>query len=324
MDSKSHSLNTHGFSLIEILISIVVLGFVSINTFLITSNGLNTKERVTNEDQDLLSVITFLNRIESDYTEIYSPLSFDTYEKDNSNSQNQGPGISGLDGTFGTNQVEQNSFYSSGDQTFFEGNKYYYGRTKNGHLIPFFLSESKDSITFLSLVHRRRVDDKHQSRFAWIKYSTRPMTFPENQTVINEERLEKIQNLGAKEIIRQIYVDDIFVKDIDWSKVNEQVILQQVKDLEFSFWDNRTKKFTTSLNELNENKTNIRAMKYKLTWINEDGKEIVYEKILRAVWPYYNSKNDQFLMNSTSPNINSPSPSGNSNDAVPPPDGGGN
>ena len=107
----------------------------------------------------------------------------------------------------------------------------------------------------------------------------------------NPDEPEK-KNSGLYELTRQSIATDIYNSNLDWNKVKSQVILENVKTLEFSFWDERTKKYTTSLQELNENKNLIRSLKIELVWVDEDTNEQKIEKTFRVLSPYFNTKQD--------------------------------
>jgi prepilin-type N-terminal cleavage/methylation domain-containing protein len=66
--------NQTGFTLIEILIAIFLLAFVSLGIVSITSDSQLTKERTINKDRDNLQIETALSRFEWDFSQIYSPL----------------------------------------------------------------------------------------------------------------------------------------------------------------------------------------------------------------------------------------------------------
>lgn len=284
--------NQSGFTLVEVLISIVLMAFVALTTYQITDSSINTKENVTKEDREIMQVLTMLNRMDADFQESYSPLFFDAQASRSASVDDSANG-----GNY------------SNDINYFEGNKNFYAKTKAGHLIPFYLAEEKGTLQFLSTAHRRRVEGKKESRFAWIKYSLRSSA--QNQDSDSEE-----EKRGENELVRQSFAGDIYNKEIDWEKVPAQVVIQNIKELEFQFWDERTKKFTANINDLNENRYNIRAVKVVFTWIDPDKNEQKFEKNFRTLWPYFNPKQDEMLNNSSNPsNPFDTSNSGNNNNA---------
>ena len=274
MEKQNLIHNQKGFTLVEVLISIVLMAFVALTTYQITDSSINTKENVTKEDREIMQVLTMLNRMESDFQESYSPLFFDAKASSSSVSMD--------DASTGN--------YSN-DISYFEGNKNFNSKTKSGHLIPYYLAEEKGTIQFLSAAHRRRIEGKKESRFVWIKYSLRNTNAESNEDNAEEKRAEY-------ELIRQSYPSDVYAKEIDWEKIPAQVVIQNIKELEFQFWDERTKKFTANLNDLNENRYNIRSIKVVFTWVDADKNEQKFEKNFRTLWPYFNPKQDDLLNNS--------------------------
>jgi prepilin-type N-terminal cleavage/methylation domain-containing protein len=139
---KSHS-NASGFTLIEVLISITILSFISLYTFKMVDNSTDTRDRVVKEDQILLQTLTAVSRIDIDFSQIYNPLF--AYSKAN-------PAVDP------SNVYDDNT---SAPRATFDG------KTKNGMLIPNFISEDKSTISFLTLANRRKLADTKESRFAW-------------------------------------------------------------------------------------------------------------------------------------------------------------
>lgn len=280
-----------GFTLVEVLIAIVLMSFVAFTTLQITDSSINTKENVTKEDREIVQVVTLMNRLDADFSESYSPLYFEAKE-----SPNLSANANNLD--------EPNN-----DLSYFESNKNFYARTKSGYLIPHFTAEDKGSVIFLATAHRRRMEGKKESRFVWIKYSTRTSTPEEDDT--EEKRAEL-------ELIRQVFISDIYSKEVDWSKITPQIVLNNIKELEFQFWDERTKKFTANVNDLNENRYSIRSMKVAFTWVDPTKNEQYFEKSFRTLYPYFNPKQDEMLNNaggSTNPFDTSANPGGNADAA---------
>lgn len=287
-----------GFTLVEVLIAIVLMSFVAFTTLQITDSSINTKENVTKEDREIVQVVTLMNRLDADFSESYSPLYFEAKESPNVSAS--------------ANNLDE----PSNDLSYFESNKNFYARTKSGYLIPHFTAEDKGSVIFLATAHRRRMEGKKESRFVWIKYSTRTSTPEEDDT--EEKRAEL-------ELIRQVFVSDIYSKEVDWSKITPQIVLNNIKELEFQFWDERTKKFTANVNDLNENRYSIRSMKVAFTWVDPTKNEQYFEKSFRTLYPYFNPKQDEMLNNaggSNNPFDTSANQGGNADAASADNDGG--
>ena len=264
-NSNLHLLkNQKGFTLIEVLIAITILSFITFATYQMIDSNTTAKDRVVREDKMTVQGLTAIGRLDADISQIVNPLF--SYAKM----------------VVTTSNVE--SVYSDNNNTI---NGSFDGKTQNGALIPQFKSEDKSSIIFLTQANRRKLADSKESRYAWIKYSLRR---PE-EDIDNEDETKNSGNLF--ELVRQSIATDIYNSNLDWSKPKSQVVLERVKELEFSFWDERSKKFTSSLQELNENKNLVRQIKVTITWLNEDDNEQKIEKIFRVLAPYFNTKLDQ-------------------------------
>lgn len=263
---KVRLLNDQGFTLIEVIIAITVLSFISFSTYQMIDNSSNAKENVTKEDQQIIQTLTVVGRIDSDISQIYNPLF---------SSSKATPGA-----------ANANNPYASEEASTPNGS--FDGKTKSGALIPQFKSEDKSSIIFFTQANRRKMADTKESRFLWVRYGVQPKTIDQDEASFGEES----KNTAQYELIRQIIPTDIYNPSLDWTKAKVQVVLENVKSVEFLFWDERTKKFTNSIQELNENKNLIRSIKMDLVWINDDNNEQKIEKIFRVLNPYFNTKQD--------------------------------
>ncbi len=226
----------------------------------------DTKERVLKEDQVTIQGLAALGRIDSDFSQIYNPLY--SYSK-------LAPTASNIDSIYADQNTSSNGSYD--------------GKTINGAMVPQFKSEDKSSIIFLTLANRRKIYNSKESRFAWVKYSLKPMEpDPENP--------DDKSTSGLYYLIRQSIASDIFNPNLDWSKPKNQIVMDRVKELDFTFWDERSKKFANSVQELNENKNLIRAIKLTLKWIDEDNNEQKVEKSFRTLYPLFNTKQDDLAI----------------------------
>jgi prepilin-type N-terminal cleavage/methylation domain-containing protein len=254
--------NHSGFTLVEVLISILLLAFISLQTFKLVDNSTNTKENVLREDRALLQSLIATGRLDSDISQLYSPLY--SYGKANPASD---PNANYLDN-------------SSSKGT-------YDGKAKNGMIIPQFESTDKSTITFLTTSNRRKIAEVKESRFTWVRYSMRRSEKNDDEPIGDRAPIE-----AENELVRQTISTDIYASNLNWSDVKSQILMTQVKSIEFSFWNDRTKKFTTSVLDLNENKNAIHSIKMQLVWMDEDNHEQKVEKIFRILHPYYNTKLD--------------------------------
>jgi prepilin-type N-terminal cleavage/methylation domain-containing protein len=256
-----------GFTLVEVLIAITLLAFISLQTFKLVEDSTTTKENVLREDQALMQTLSAVSRLDTDITQLYSPLF--AYGKANPATD--------------PNAVYQDNASSKGS---------FDGKAKNGMIIPQFDSPDKSTLVFLTTSNRRKVADSKESRFCWVKYSLRPSLKSDDEPLSDKPPIE-----AGNELIRQIITSNIYSSELNWSDVKGQVLLTHVKSVEFSFWDERSKKFVASLLDLNELKNAIRSLKMKLSWVDEDNNEQKIEKVYRVLHPYFNTKLDDIKSN---------------------------
>ena len=236
--------------------------FISFATYKMVDTNVDTKERVVKEDRQTIQSLVAIGRIDSDMSQIYNPLF--SY------------------GKMVQKATDSNDVYAESASN---ANGSFDGKASSGALIPQIKSEDKSTLIFLTLANRRKIADSKESRFAWIKYSIRSMEpdpdNPDDNTA------------GLYELVRQTITTDIFNPTQDWSTPKPQVVMEKIKTLEFSFWDVRTKKYTTSLQELNETKNLIRTLKVSIIWIDDDKNEQKIEKTFRTIYPFFNTTKDE-------------------------------
>lgn len=258
--SPSYLDNSAGFSLLEVMIAILILAFITFSTYQLVNTNTETKTKVVKEDREIIQTLAALGRIDSDFSQLYTPLF----------SNSKMPPSAAANDVYADVPVANGSFD---------------GKSKDGNLIPQVRSDDKSSLIFLTQANRRKFADSKESRFTWIKYSIRSMQpDPENPD-------EKIS--GLYEVIRQTIPNDIFNSSLDWEAQRPQVLIDRVKSFEFFFWDERTKKFATSLSELNENKNLLRTIKVEMVWVDENENEQKIVKTFRVLAPYFNTKKDE-------------------------------
>jgi prepilin-type N-terminal cleavage/methylation domain-containing protein len=248
--------NEKGFTLIEVLIAIILLSFISLSTFKMVEDSTDTKDRVLAEDQRLLQTLTAVSRIDNDFSQFYSPLF--AYSKN-------------APATNGSAYQDDNSNKANFD-----------GRAKNGALIPQFTSEDKSTLIFFSAANRRKTADAKEGRFAWVKYSVRRIENPDADK----------KSAGDYEMVRQMITSNLYNQNLNWDQAKTQVLISNIKNVGFSFWDERNKKFVPSVLDLNENRNAIRAVKMDLIWIDENNHEQTISKVYRNLYPYFNPKQD--------------------------------
>lgn len=254
--------NSAGFTLIEVLIAIVLLAFISLYTVKMIDDSTDTKDSVLKEDRLKIQTLTAISRIDIDITQIYSPLY--SYPKGNPATD--------------PNAIYQDNASSKGS---------FDGKAKNGMIIPQFQSEDKSTLIFFTASNRRKIADTKDSRYTWVKYSMRRT---DKTNIEKDER--SLNTIGENELVRQTIATNIYGSELNWADTKAQVLLTQVKSIEYSFWDERGKKFVSSIQDLNENKNIIRSLKLILVWVDDDNHEQKIEKIFRVSYPYFNANAD--------------------------------
>ena len=69
--------NNNGFTLIEILVAIAILSFVSIGIFSIVDNSIDSQSNISSEDKEFVSIQSALRRLEIDFERLHTPLFYD-------------------------------------------------------------------------------------------------------------------------------------------------------------------------------------------------------------------------------------------------------
>lgn len=260
-NSKQQTYKKAGFTLIEVLIAITILTFIALSTYVMVDKNVTTKETVLSEDDEFLQILTAMNRIDGDFSQFYSPLFF-----------------SGKN----TTKTTQSNVYE--DDSSFK-NEYFDGLTEGFDRIPKFISEDKSTLIFFTSANRRKFANTNESRYMWVKYKLISMPadpdFPDKNVS------------GRYNLIRQVIADDIFNSALDWDKAKEQVLLENVKELSFSFWEMRNKKFTTTPADLGDLRNNPRLLKVEITWYDSSNNEKKFEKVSRVLTPYFDLNLDK-------------------------------
>ena len=134
-----------GFSLIEVMISLIILSFMMLGTYTMVDNSQRAKDSVTVEDSTLLQVQMALNRFEADFSQIYSPRYFAS--KQNKKKKE----LPSLDMYNATEQFPELS--------------------KDGHPVPLLEQVDDNTLSFMTSSNRRKMQDIKQSRWTWVQYT---------------------------------------------------------------------------------------------------------------------------------------------------------
>jgi prepilin-type N-terminal cleavage/methylation domain-containing protein len=296
-----------GFSLLEILIAITLLAFITLGVINVTDNAVSTMERTSEINKNNLQIETALSRLEWDFSQIYSPLYFSTSFNLNQMT-NQTPNNSGV------NSVSPEYMnYIENLKNRFEQNQNFSGISQEGLPIPRFVSSSKETFEFFTSSNRRKIENSKQSHFAWVRYTL--VTQEDEQK--NENTNEKIpQNL--KSFVRYFYADDPYSPeriDPDSDKIKGAILLKNVESLEFQYWEPTKKRWEDNLRSINGGENLIRGLKILISWYDDSGNKRQIEKVFRTLWPLV-SPNDQTTTqpNSNNVNTNTNTPTENNNE----------
>ncbi|MCY4524272.1 MAG: prepilin-type N-terminal cleavage/methylation domain-containing protein [Halobacteriovoraceae bacterium] len=239
-----------GFTIIEVLLAMVLLSFIMLYAVTTIDDSNKTKDRVTEEDREFLQVEASLERINLDFTQIYSPLYY--------------------------------SFLGSGKGHTPSEN---FSRESYEKLpVPEILNPDKSTLIFYTAVNRRKLENSKQSNYAWVRYSLRPSSI---------EDPKKKRTDGDYELIRQYVANTPYIEEHNWDDVKEQLLVRHVKDMEFSFWSRRNKRFVFSLQELENYREELHGLKITLTWIDPNNNEREREYFYRPLWPVFSAEKER-------------------------------
>lgn len=265
------SKNQSGFSLIEVIIAITILAFMMTSVYVVISQQTETKDTVTKEDREYLQVFAAIERIRIDFTQIYSPLyhSHIYTNKKKSNNYN-------------------NQFTEDEAKPKFTPSERFASISVNFERAPVIQNEQKDHLRFLSLSNRRKFQDSKESEFNWVEYKTRKMEKDDLPTNQNQQRPE-----GALELIRIVDNIDPFRKDFSqMDQIREQVLLRNIKDFRFTFWDPKKEKFVESMKYL-PSKNTLKAIMIEIEWYDLDGTVQSFKESIRPLYPSFDTQKDE-------------------------------
>lgn len=295
-----------GFTLLEILIAIVLLAFITFGVVSITENAVNTKDRTTETNQNNLQIETAMSRFEWDFSQIYSPLYFSTIMnfQNANNLGNQGGDNSGQQSgaESGVNSGQQSGQQSGAQQgaqggamspylqqyyeqlvTRFERNEHFSSVSKEGMPIPRFYAPEKNIFEFFTTSNRRKVENQKQSHFSWVRYQLA------NQEQTKEEEENPAIPKSLKSLVRYTSSDDPYndkrIDPEDIERVKGAVLLRNVESLEFQYWNFQRRKWETALRNIPQGENIVRGIKVMITWYDSTGNKRSSARIFRTHWP---------------------------------------
>ncbi len=308
--------NQRGFTLLEILIAITLLAFISLGVVSITDNAISTMDRTTEVNRNNLQIETALSRFEWDFSQIYSPLYFSTLMNlnqanpymDNGTSGNNNPTQPNSPGSSGTTgqppSPELQMYYEQLLQRF-ERNEHFLGVSKEGLPVPRFYAPEKDVFEFFTSSNRRKVENTRQSHFAWVRYSLAVQEQIDQSKLVEGAKIPP----GLKSLVRYFSADDPYddkrLNIEDTQKVKGAVLLENVEALEFQYWNQERKKWETSLRTIPQGESVIRGVKLLITWYDYSGNKRTVERIYRTNWPMAMPQDPNTPTNNNAGGVNS-------------------
>ena len=287
--------NNRGFTLIEILIAITILAFMTMGVVSITQNAADTMDRTTVLNKNNLQIETALSRFEWDFSQVYSPLYFSTVmnlaSADPSGNPNDRDG-DGKDDNTGKPIAAATPLSPALQEYYqrliqrFEQNEHFKAVSKEGLPIPVFYSPDKTIFEFFTSSNRRKMENTKQSHFGWVRYAL-------GEAVKRDKDEEADKNVtippGLKTLVRYYSADDPYddkrINPEDVDHVKGAVLLENVESLEFQFWNINSKKWETNLRSAPDAENSIRGVRLLVTWYDSTGFKRSVSRIYRNHWP---------------------------------------
>lgn len=268
--------NEEGFTLLEVLIAITILSMLMVSVYTIIDNSTTTRDTILSEDREKMQFEMGLARLERDLDFLYSPLYYEAtydadrvyfkkaYAKTGASSQR-------------TSSYDQYDDEQASSQNIFENNSNYLGLSESNKPIPAMANEEQGSLIFLTSGGRRLIKDSKQSNLVWVRYQ-----IVSNENAENEE--------APYALTRSTIREDIYNPNMDWDKVKQHIVINNLKEFKFEFWNPKTEKYVSSLKLLNETKETPRIVLVKLTVQTPRGETYETQRSYRPLWPYFDSK----------------------------------
>lgn len=282
--------NNRGFTLIEILIAITILAFMTMGVVSITQNAADTMERTTVLNKNNLQIETALSRFEWDFTQIYSPLYFSSLMNLAGNANDADS--DGRDDNTGK-QITQATPSSPALQEYyqrliqrFDQNQHFKAVSREGLPVPVFYSPDKTIFEFFTSSNRRKMENTKQSHFGWVRYSLGDAI---KRSKDEEDDKSELIPPGLRPLVRYYNADDPYddkrIDPEDAEHVKAAVLLENVESLEFQFWNMTSRKWETNLKSAPGAENTIRGIKLLITWYDSTGYKRSVSRIYRNHWP---------------------------------------
>ncbi|MCY4643602.1 MAG: hypothetical protein OXB88_03200 [Bacteriovoracales bacterium] len=257
---------SHGLTIIEILISISILAFIMVSVIAVTNKSIDNKDLIVKEDRELLQIETALDRLNWDFSQIYTPLyhtrEFKVDQKKARESRRK------------RDNLLKNPLYRGEGR--FKGPDFF------GRPIPIITQDGKDAIEFYTKAHRRRFENIRESEFAWVRYEFRSYQ--------GDDETKK----DLFEFVRYYTSTNVYNSDFNFQDLKPMVLMNNVLSYTFLFWDDRAKKWEESLSLLRGRgeKSLLRGLKLEIKWKRSvDQVEEFSSRTFRTMWPYFKPEN---------------------------------
>jgi len=258
---KSVLHNQNGLTLIEILIAITLLSFIMFGVISVTTDSLDTKNKIVSEDREYLDIETAFARLDWDFSHLYSPLAFSRRFVIQEDKQEAYAGL--------IERLQMNRRFNAIDM--------------DGRMIPLFEANDASTFEFFTSGNRRRQQDQKQSNFAWVRYSLGSEDDFKGDESSDRDEDDKS---GNKVLVRHYSAHNPYDIDrLDISKVKAQALVKDVEDIKFRYWDPLNRKFQDSLDMIQDGVSYIRAIQVEITLKDKNGIERKELRILRSHFP---------------------------------------
>lgn len=261
--------NSRGFSLLEVLIAITILSFITLAIIAFTDSSIDKSISVTAEDLEYLQVETAMSRLEWDVSQAYSPLYFDIPM----NPQ-------------GLTEQEGQIYNQLAD--YYQGSANFTMLSYNGLPIPLLRRLEKSSFIFLTTSNRRKIKNAKQSNFAWVKYELQSTPEEDSENPPIGTSFKAPAPIGSSILVRKMFTSNIYGREeIEWDIIKSQVLMRKVISLVFEFWNPRTRKWTENLDTISSGSNILHALRVTMKYYDPDNIETTTVRIFRTLFPAF-------------------------------------
>lgn len=271
---NSRPFTQKGFTLLEVLLAITVLSLLMVYVFSIVDSSTTTKETIIAEDREYLQILTAFDRIEMDFSQIFSPLYFTIEEITRTT-----PGIG----------IAAELFQNTENKPRYRPSKQFPRVSQKFQRIPMLENETPTSFVFMTNSNRRKVMDSPESRYSWVSYSLRA-------TIVDSDLDIAAGREQTQDLVRATLSRDPYSEDINWDDVRGHVLLKGIKNFRFEFWNKGTQRFVQLLREDQLDPLSPRLMKASFTWVSPEGDEHEFQKTFRPLWPKFDRNKEQGII----------------------------